>query len=193
MSVEDTEPDLQAEKPTPASIDKEESNNNENENNNKETAPADADASADDTPVADPSDDEKNTQSMTLDVAYKSLESIRQVNIQIEFERNVDEKECIPCLRQERDTPQIMTTGRFGRFRQIVSEKTASKALPCLTCGLPVCKSHRSSDFGKQNITVCNTCAHLFSTDYMMKNIVLAKDDSSDVQKRKMNEMLEVS
>ena len=174
MSVEDTEPDLEAEKSSPASIEK-----GEESNENQEAGP-DADSST-------------NAQSMTLDVAYKSLESIRQVNIQIEFERNVDEKECIHCLRQERDAPQIMTTGRFGRLRQMVSEKTASKALPCLTCGTPVCKSHRSSDFGKQNITVCNTCAHLFSTDYMMKNIVLTKDGSPDAQKRRMNEMLEVS
>ena len=121
-----------------------------------------------------------DSMSMSLDVAYKSLESVRKVNIQVEFGRNVDDSECISCLRQ----PQIVK----GRFRQWVSDKTASKALACLTCGTPVCKDHRSADFGKQNITVCNTCSHLFSVDYMMKNIVLTKDDSRE----KKNEMLEV-
>jgi hypothetical protein len=128
------------------------------------------------------------SQSMTLDVAYKSLETIRQVNLQVEFGRDLEEAECLSCLRQARDSPQIQK----NRFQTWVSEKTASKAAACLTCGSHVCKNHGSSDFWKQNITVCLECAHLFSVDYMMKHIVHAENDSPESRKKKINNMLEV-
>lgn len=127
-------------------------------------------------------------QSMTLDVAYKSLETIRQVNLQVEFGRDLEETECVSCLREARDRPVIAKS----RFRTWVSEKTASKAAACLPCGSHVCKNHRSSSFSKQNITVCLDCAHLFSLDYMMQNIVHADNDAADMRKKEMNNMLEV-
>eukprot|EP00980_Cylindrotheca_fusiformis_P008435 scaffold1784_cov116-Cylindrotheca_fusiformis.AAC.15 len=127
-------------------------------------------------------------QSMSLDVAYTSLETIRQVNLQVEFGRSLEPSECIPCLREAKDKPQIQK----NRFRTWVSERTASKAAACLTCGAHVCKSHRSPAFSKQNIPVCLECAHLFSIDYMMKHIIHAEDDSPDVRRKKMNNMLEV-
>jgi hypothetical protein len=128
------------------------------------------------------------SQSMTLDVAYKSLEIIRQVNLQVEFGRDLEEAECVSCLRQARDRPQIQK----NRFRTWVSEKTASKAAACLTCASHVCKNHASPDFWKQNMTVCLECAHLFSVDYMMKHIVHAENDSPESRKKKINNMLEV-
>jgi len=137
-------------------------------------------------------DEETRAQTMSLDVAYKSLEMIRKVNLQVEFGREIEDTECVLSLRQARDSPELMQ-GTKSRFRQWVSEKTVSKASPCLTCGTPVSKAFRSPEFARQNITVCVDCANLFSLDYLMKNVVHAKVDSTESRKKKMNHMLEVS
>jgi hypothetical protein len=167
-------------------------------NNNYGTPPSE-EATNKDSPSSVPDnknhEEEMVADAMTLDVAYKSLETIRKVNLQVEFGREIEETECVLSIRQARDQPQLyknIAAGRLGRLRQMVTEKTASKALPCLTCGTPVCKNHRSADFSKQNITVCNDCAHLFSVEYLMKNIVHVQKDSPEIRKKKMNHMLEV-
>lgn len=121
-------------------------------------------------------------QAMTLDVAYQSLETVRKVNLQVEFGKEVDVNHCVPCLRAEHSSNIVKS--KFGKW---MSKKAAS---PCLTCGSPVCKLHHSSDFGKQNITICSECAHLFSVNYLVKNIMQEEDP---VQKRdRLNSMLEV-
>jgi len=115
-------------------------------------------------------------QAMTLDVAYKSLEMIRQANQDLEF-RESDEKECISCKREsqnsERESP--------GRFKQWRSSREV--AAPCLTCSTPICSSCRSSDFGNQNIVMCLDCAHLFSTEYIINRIV--NNDDKELRKKK--------
>ena len=133
-------------------------------------------------------------EAMTLDVAYKSLETICKVNLQVEFGREIEETECVLSLRQARDQPEHCNSiGLTGRLRQMFNERTACKVLPCLTCGTPVCKVHRSADFSKQNIIVCNDCAHLFSAEYLMTNIIHSdNNDSLESHKKKMNHMLEV-
>ncbi|CAJ1954690.1 unnamed protein product [Cylindrotheca closterium] len=138
--------------------------------------------------------EEALAQTMSLDVAYKSLEMIRKVNLQVEFGREIEDTECVLSLRQAREAPELMP-GTQSRFRRWVSEKSVPKASPCLTCGTPVSKAFRSPEFARQNIVVCVDCANLFSLDYLMKNIVHSEVDSIDsteTRKRKMNHMLEV-
>ena len=135
-------------------------------------------------------DEETRAQTMTLDVAYKSLEMIRKVNLQVEFGREVGPTECVLSLRQARAVPEA-ALGTKSRFRQWVSDKTVSKACPCLTCGTPVSRTFRSPEFARQNITVCVDCAKLFSVDYLMKSVVHAKEDS-EARKKRINHVLEV-
>jgi len=130
---------------------------------------------------------------MSMDVAYKSLEMIRRVNLQVEFGKEVQDTECVLSLRQARDTPTpSLSNESQSRFRQFWKEKTTFKASPCLTCGTPVSKPFRSPEFGRQNITVCVDCANLFSLNYLMKSIVHGDDDSGNSRKQKLNHMLEV-
>lgn len=135
--------------------------------------------------------EETQAQTMSLDVAYKSLEIIRKVNLQAEFGREIEDTECVLSLRQARDAPELVP-GTKSRFRQWVSDKTALKASPCLTCGTPVCKAFRSPEFAKQNITVCVDCAKLFSVDHLTKSIVHTNEDSTEKRKKKINHVLEV-
>lgn len=128
--------------------------------------------------------EEITAQAMTLDVAYKSLEMVRQVNQQLEFrESEFDKNECITCKREEQNSLQKSQR----RFKQWISRKGTS---PCLTCGTPVCSSHRSSDFSKQNIIICLDCAHLFSTEYIIEQIMNNHDEA--IRKKLINGMLEV-
>jgi len=124
-------------------------------------------------------------QAMTLDVAYKSLEKIRELNLQLEFgEPEMNKKECIRCKRE----PLTLNRGVQGRVQKLISSRRMVH--PCLACGTPVCSGHRSSNFGKQDITICLDCAHFFSIDYIMKFIV--NDLDEEVRKGRINGMLEV-
>jgi len=124
-------------------------------------------------------------QAMTLDVAYKSLEKIRELNLQLEFgEPEMNKKECICCKRES----LTLTHGVQGRVQKLISSR--KMVHPCLACGTPVCSGHRSKNFGKQDITICLDCAHFFSTDYIMKFIV--NDLDEEVRKGRINGMLEV-
>jgi len=122
-------------------------------------------------------------QAMTLDVAYKSLEMIRQANQELEFKES-DDKECVSCKREAQNSERE-SHGRFKQWRS--SRKVAA---PCLTCSTPICTSCRSSDFGNQNIVMCLDCAHLFSTEYMINRIV--NNDDKELRKKRINAMLEV-
>lgn len=138
-------------------------------------------------------DEETRAKTMSLDVAYKSLEMIRKVNLQVEFGREIEDAECVFSLRQARDAPEVVPATK-SRLRQWVSEKRVStKARPCLTCGTPVSKAFGSPEFGRQNITVCVDCANLFSVDYLMRSIVHGKEDSLETRKKKINHVLEES
>jgi hypothetical protein len=136
---------------------------------------------------------------MTLEVAYQSVEMVRKLNLQLEFGTNVvDDSVCVMCLRTE---PKVMvttpavtsststattsastSTSRFGSWVASSSASisnnlhqrkiAASAASACFTCGTPVCKKHRSSEFGKQNIIICLDCSHLFSTNYLLNHVV---------------------
>jgi hypothetical protein len=161
---------------------------------------------------------------MTLEVAYQSLEMVRKLNLQVEFGKDVvDDSLCVTCLRTEpklADAPPATSTSasRFGKWMTSSSASisdtlsqrkvTAAAGIACFTCGSPVCKRHRSSDFGKQNIIVCSDCAHLFSTNYMIHHVVdvdhhhdnskigddeqvSIADDELDAKKR-VNNMLDV-
>ncbi|KAL3935018.1 MAG: hypothetical protein SGBAC_009385 [Bacillariaceae sp.] len=137
-------------------------------------------------------DAETQAETMSLDVAYKSLEMIRKVNLQVEFGREIEDTECVLSLRQARDAPEVLP-GTKSRFRKWVSDKTVSnKASPCLTCGTSVSKAFRSTEFARQNITVCLDCANFFSIDHLMRNVVHTNEDSREVKKRKTNHMFEV-
>lgn len=125
---------------------------------------------------------ERVAQAMTLDVAYQSLEMIRKTNLLVEFGKEVEDDQCVTCLRAEHSSSVVKS--KFGKW---MSKKAAS---PCLTCGLHVCSSHRSTDFGKQNITICSDCAHLFSTNYLVHH-VMQEDDPAE-KKSRLNSMLEV-
>jgi hypothetical protein len=121
-------------------------------------------------------------KAMTLDVAYQSLEMVRKVNVQVEFGKEVADDHCVPCLRAEHSSNVVKT--KFGKW---ISKKAATS---CLTCGSPVCSHHRSSDFGKQNITICSDCAHLFSMNHLVHHVMQEEDPVE--QKKRLNNMLEV-
>lgn len=123
-----------------------------------------------------------SAEAMTLDVAYQSLEMVRKVNLQVEFEKEVEEDHCVPCLRAEHSSNVVKS--RFGKW---MSKKAAA---PCLTCGSPVCSQHRSSDFGKQSISICSDCAHLFSVNFLVHNVMHEQDPVE--KKKRLNNMLEV-
>eukprot|EP00934_Nitzschia_sp_Nitz4_P003791 Nitzschia sp. Nitz4//scaffold191_size41780//19540//20757//NITZ4_007468-RA/size41780-processed-gene-0.81-mRNA-1//-1//CDS//3329540184//3781//frame0 len=126
--------------------------------------------------------EEALAQAMTLDVAYNSLETIRKVNLSVEFGKEVDETQCVTCLRADHLTKVVRS-----KFGQWMATKAAS---PCLACGTPVCKSHRAPDFWKQNIVICVECAHLFSIRHGIRHL-LHSDDTSATQNQ-INYMLEV-
>lgn len=134
---------------------------------------------------------EQIASAMTLEVAYQSLEMVRKLNLQLEFGIDVvDDSLCVTCLRTEPKavaTPPVTSssttsTSRFGKWVTSSSESisnnlnqrkvASSKASACFTCGTPVCKRHRSSEFGKQNIDLCLDCANLFSTNYLLNHVV---------------------
>ena len=69
--------------------------------------------------------------------------------------------------------PRGMTTMKTpSPFTWVSKKVTPTTTAACLTCGTPVCRIHRSSDFQKHQICVCDDCAQLFSTDYILRNII---------------------
>ena len=143
--------------------------------------------------------EEVAAQTMTLDVAYQSLEMVRKVNLQVEFGEQVDDSRCVGCLRSERASPanaannanNRLANSKFGQWvKNRAKAANVSQPQACLTCGTPVCKAHRSSDFGKQNIAICLDCANLFSMKQITSHIVEESDAMQ--RKSKLNHMLEV-
>lgn len=149
---------------------------------------------------------EQVAAAMTLEVAYQSLEMVRKLNLRVEFGKEVvDDSVCVACLRAEQKRPTTAPSpsspaatrapSRFGRWMASSSSssssllsnainhrkaKAAAAAAACFTCGSPVCKQHRSSDFGRENIIICSDCAHLFSINYVIHHVVDIKcNDSS--------------
>ena len=121
-------------------------------------------------------------KAMTLDVAYQSLEMVRKVNLHVEFGKEVEENHCVPCLRAEHSSNVVMS--KFGKW---ISKKASD---PCLTCGSPVCSYHRSSDFSKQNITVCSDCAQFYSSSHLVHYVM--REAEPVEKKKRINNMLEV-
>ena len=122
------------------------------------------------------------SKAMTLDVAYQSLEMVRKVNLQVEFGKEAEENHCVPCLRDEHSSNVVKS--KFGKW---MSKKAAA---PCLTCGSPVCSFHRSSDFSKQNITVCSDCSQFFSSNHLVHHVM--RETEPVEKKKRLNNMLEV-
>jgi hypothetical protein len=114
-------------------------------------------------------------------VAYVSLENARKANLEAEFGKPVEDSECVACFRL------ALGTNSKGRFQSWARRK----ALPCLTCGVPVCANHRSTEFGKQSISICSDCAHLFSLEYIVTHII-TEGASLEERQATMNRMLEV-
>lgn len=113
-------------------------------------------------------DNEENDEAnekivMKLNVAFEALEMMRTTNLQVEFgEDSIDPNMCVTYKRDElngEDSPQR----RVFRFRP--------KTEPCLACSTPVCSKHRSKEFGKENITICTQCYHLFSPEAIVETI----------------------
>lgn len=123
--------------------------------------------------MADMSKDATNP-SMELNVAYQALEHVRQANVAIEFGGQcIDDKQCVPCLRESNHP-------RRWVMRQ--------RAIPCLTCGTPVCSSHCCRDLSKENISICTACSKFFSFDFLVR----AVDDPYEDRRKLMNSMLDV-
>ena len=63
-----------------------------------------------------------------------------------------------------------------------------NKAVPCLTCGTPVCPRHRSADFKREQITICVECSRFLGFDFLV--------DAGDIpeidRQQLMNSMLDV-
>jgi hypothetical protein len=55
--------------------------------------------------------------------------------------------------------------------RRFNNASAAAAGAACLTCGSPVCRRHRSSEFAKQDIVICSHCAPLFSMNYLVHHV----------------------
>jgi len=169
---------------------------------------------------------------MSLDVAYKALEEIRKLNIQIEFGGiEIDhDKQCIACLRKEtqiqlkeenqqnqktkqkveqliasamnnnsnnnsNSNSNIRSSGNCSSFKKWISDKRKQRiqmhANPCLTCGTPVCKQHRSTTIftrqftGSDDLTICMDCIVFFDSQTIIDQLLLSS--SSNIIDTKSN------
>ena len=143
-----------------------------------------AEAAAEEAPSSDEPLQEESTDdsTMSLNVAYEALETVRTLNLQAEFGESVKLDDCLLCLR---DPPPPIRGFRGQRVKAFLNKKPTS----CLTCGTHVCGTHRSAEFWKQSIVVCNDCAPLFSVPFMLEQVTLL---DQSIRKKNMNHILEV-
>ena len=132
--------------------------------------------------------------SMELNVAYESLEQMRQLNTELKCqERGIPcfhMEECQTCLlardpprssgcpalscdQQEEQSNLLQIVQNTGQtLHQQVSSRLGmnhpKKSPPCLICGHPVCRTHQSSAFRRQGITLCGPCERVFEMDYVV-------------------------
>jgi hypothetical protein len=126
----------------------------------------------------------KNDTTMELNVAYESLEKMRQLNLEVTcqeqgilFKGDSLSTTCTKCLLDTQpsdanNVSAIFQNGRFPRIRRLVDQQQRQQAVksgtPCLICSAPACRSHASKTFGGEGITVCLECERLFSMDYVI-------------------------
>jgi hypothetical protein len=133
------------------------------------------------------------SQTKELNVAFESLEQVRLANIDVEFNGiNVEQRQCIACLRES--IQLTGTTGPDGEVgmatpkRGLRKHLPRNKAVPCLTCGTPVCPRHRSADFKREQITICVECSRFLGFDFLVD-----AGDIPEIDRRQlMNSMLDV-
>lgn len=149
--------------------------------------------SVDDDICSDLSSALSSSQAMELNVAFESLEQVRLANVDVEFNGiHVERRQCITCLResmqQARETSTDGKTGMATPKRGLRKHLPRNKAVPCLTCGTPVCPRHRSADFKREQITVCTECSRFLGFDFLVDAV-----DLPEVERRQlMNSMLDV-
>ena len=151
------------------------------------------DPSADEDVGSDLSSALSSSQTMELNVAFESLEQVRLANVDVEFSGiNVERRQCITCLRESKQQAQTTnpdgTTGMATPKRGLRKHLPRNKAVPCLTCGTPVCPRHRSADFKREQITVCTECSRFLGFDFLVDAV-----DLPEIERRQlMNSMLDV-
>ena len=134
-----------------------------------------------------------SSQTMELNVAFESLEQVRLANVDVEFKGiHVEHRQCITCLRESMQQAQMTSpdgkTGTPRPKRGLRKHLPRNKAVPCLTCGTPVCPRHRSADFKREQITVCTECSRFLGFDFLVDAV-----DLSEIERRQlMNSMLDV-
>ncbi|EEC48051.1 predicted protein [Phaeodactylum tricornutum CCAP 1055/1] len=117
----------------------------------------------------------KNDTTMELNVAYESLEKMRQLNLEVTcqeqgilFKGDSLSTTCTNPAMQV-TSPQYSKTVAFQEFvGWSINSNAVKSGTPCLICSAPACRSHASKTFGGEGITVCLECERLFSMDYVI-------------------------
>ena len=153
---------------------------------------------------SEPTSSSSSSRAMELNVAFEALEMMRKVNLQVEFGEEASsiqgggaEKKndpCIPCLReQQQQEQQQQDTSAFRK--RLLQMRRGGKAMPCLACATCVCGRHKSKEFGRENITICSQCSHLFSSQAIVDRIVAAAAAAGEdkiQQKQTLHYLLDV-
>jgi len=138
---------------------------------------------------------------MELNVAYEALESMRKLNLELQFHEmgffGLDLDRCTTCLfeeaKRQREIQQkekeADANGKLANwlFRRSNSSdlsslsasisKNAKKGDPCLVCGSPTCKIHSCRNFRKEGITLCLECSQLFKLDFVIDSLTCSIEE----------------
>lgn len=71
------------------------------------------------------------------------------------------------------DAPTTSQTVVLPRIQKLLNGMQRTSARPCLICANPVCSEHSSSNFRKENITLCLKCERLFELDFITECVSL--------------------
>jgi hypothetical protein len=120
--------------------------------------------------------------SMELNEAFVALENMRKANLEMEFggkaipNIGLFHQYCRTCLYSQKQRQEAylskhgdLTAGR-ARLKNVMARlKSRSRHPLCLVCTSPVCAKHCCNDFRKEKITVCGSCAPLFTMDFVVE------------------------
>jgi hypothetical protein len=120
--------------------------------------------------------------SMELNEAFMALENMRKANLEVEFggkaipNISLFHQYCRTCLysQKQRQDAYLSKHGDLTARRAFLKNamnrlKSRQRHPLCLVCTSPVCSKHCCKDFSKEKITVCGSCAPLFTMDFVVE------------------------
>ena len=87
-------------------------------------------------------------------------------NLSAEARNQKPAAEC-PSTTAATNTPSS-TRIVLPRIQKLLGDREKASTNPCLICGNPVCAKHRSTNFKKEGITLCQGCERLFELDFLI-------------------------